>query len=243
MDRLIYLAGNGATNLMLRQDRIANNLANANSPGFRAETLAFRAVPGADPLRVHAVESAAGSDFTPGPVQRTARSLDVALQGTAWLAVQGPDGREAYTRQGNLQIGPEGALQLASGRPVLGTDGPIVVPSDAALTIAEDGTVSAVAGAQEGGAVLTLGRLKLVAPEAGELARGEDGLFRARGGTLGADEAARLVPGALEGSNVNTVDALVGMISAARQFESQMKLIQVADANDRAATQLLGPSG
>lgn len=243
MDRLIYLAGNGATNLMLRQDRIANNLANANSPGFRAETLAFRSVPTEDPVRVHAVESAAGSDFTPGPVQRTGRSLDVALQGTAWLAVQGPDGREAYTRQGNLQIGPEGALQLPGGRPVLGADGPIVVPSDAALTIAEDGTVSAVAGPQEGGAVLTLGRLKLVAPGTGELARGDDGLFRARSGALGADETAHLVPGALEGSNVNTVDALVGMISAARQFESQMKLIQVAEANDRAATQLLGISG
>ncbi len=184
MDRMIFTAMGGAANLLLRQDRIANNLANANSAGFRAETLAFRSipVPAGDGSQVNVVESAAGADFSPGPVRQTGRALDVALQGTAWLSVQGADGREAYTRQGSLQIGADGALQDAGGRPVVGSNGPIVVPVDGTLSIGEDGTVSVVSGAQENGAVAVLGQLKLASPEQRSLTRGADGLFRLPGG-------------------------------------------------------------
>ncbi|HNK17750.1 MAG TPA: flagellar basal body rod C-terminal domain-containing protein, partial [Piscinibacter sp.] len=86
-----------------------------------------------------------------------------------------------------------------------------------------------------------VGRLKLVTPEA-PLNRGTDGLFRAADGDLPADASARLQDGALEGSNVSPVETMVAMISAARQFEAQMKVLQTAEGNEKAAAQLLSVS-
>ncbi len=244
MDRLIYVAMTGAKQLMHRQDNIAHNLANASTPGFRAETLAFRSVESEQDSRVYALESATGADHTPGPVQQTGRALDVAVHGKSWLAVQSRDGGEAYTRNGSLQVSAEGILQGAGGLPVLGDGGPIAVPAGSEISIAADGTVSARPIGQARAATLTLGRLKLVTPEERELQRGGDGLFRARGGeSLAADPNARLASGSLEGSNVNTVDAVVGMIGAARQFEMQMKMLRTAEANAGAASRLLNVGG
>ncbi|MDH4191197.1 MAG: flagellar basal-body rod protein FlgF [Betaproteobacteria bacterium] len=243
MDRMIYLAMSGAKHVMHRQESVANNLANANTPGYRAETLAFRGVPTDRDARVYAIESSVGADLAAGPVQQTGRALDVAPQGGAWLAVQATDGSEAYTRNGNLQVGPNGTLQTAGGAQVLGDGGPIAVPDGAALSISADGTISAAQPGQSR-ATVALGRLKLVTPAERELSRGDDGLFRAAGGeALAADPAARVVSGALEGSNVNVVDAMVGMISAARQFEMHMKLLQTAQEDARAASQLLNVGG
>lgn len=243
MDRMIYTAMTGAKNLMLRQDNLANNLANASTPGFRGETFALRAVPageGGSSTRAMTLESTTGADMTPGPVTRTGRELDVAVDGNSWLAVQGADGREAYTRAGSLKVDASGMLTTQSGRAVMGDGGPISVPQDTELTIARDGTVSAIPNTGSRSAVVALGRIKLVTPGPGELQRGDDGLFRTRDGQPApADERASVTAGALEGSNVNPVDAMVGMIAAARQFELQMKLLSTADSNARAATQLL----
>jgi flagellar basal-body rod protein FlgF len=238
MDRMIYLSMAGAKATMQRQDVLANNLANSSTVGFRAELHAFRAVPvqgsGAS-TRVYALESTPGYDDSAGVVANTGRNLDVAMRGNAWLAVQGLDGTEAYTRGGALDVSADGTLMTRNGLTVLGDGGPIQVPANSEVSIGADGTVSARG---VNGKSTTVGRLKLVTPEA-PLERGTDGLFRAADGELPADQSARLQDGALEGSNVSPVETMVAMITAARQFEAQMRMVQTAESNEKAAAQLL----
>lgn len=246
MDRMIYTAMTGASAAAHRQQLLSNNLANASTPGFRAELATFRAVPvqgeGAS-TRVFALEATAGHLDAPGPVQMTGRSLDVAARGGAYFGVQALDGTEAYTRAGAFQIDPEGTLVTAQGLPVLSDAGaPIVVPANAQIDIGADGGVTARVGDQPPQA---LGRIKLVTPNAEQpLARGDDGLFRGPlAEPLPADAQARVQGGALEGSNVNPVEAMVGMIAVARQFELQMRMLQNGETNDRTAAQLLSLNG
>jgi len=241
MDRMIYLSMSGAKATMQRQDTLANNLANVSTPGFRAELQAFRAVPvqgsGAS-TRVYALETTTGYDGSAGPITATGRNLDVAVTGSSWLSVQALDGTEAYTRGGSFDVSSDGTLVTRSGLPVLGDGGPIQIPPNAVVSIGGDGTVSAK-GAD--GKTTAVGRLKLVTPEAA-LTRGVDGLFRAADGDLPADTNARVQDGALEGSNVSPVETMVAMISAARQFEAQMKMLSTAETNEKAASQLLSAS-
>ena len=238
MDRMIYLSMSGAKATMQRQDTLANNLANVSTPGFRAELQAFRAVPvegsGAS-TRVFSLETTTGYDATPGAITATGRNLDVAAQGNAWLTVQALDGTEAYTRGGSLEVSSDGTLTTRSGLPVMGDGGPLQIPPNSAVSIGADGTVSAKGTDGKNNAV---GKLKLVTPETA-LKRGDDGLFRGADGDLTADDKARVQDGALEGSNVSAVESMVAMISAARQFEAQMKMIQTAEANEKSASQLL----
>jgi flagellar basal-body rod protein FlgF len=246
MDRMIYTAMTGASAAAHRQQLLANNLANASTPGFRAELATFRSVPvrgeGAT-TRVFALEATAGHLEAPGPIQTTGRSLDVAVRGDAYFGVQAFDGTEAYTRAGAFQVNADGTLVTAQGQPVLSDGGaPIVVPPNAQVDIGADGSVNARVGEQPAQA---LGRIKLVTPNAdNRLQRGEDGLFRGpQGEPLPADAQARVQGGALEGSNVNPVEAMVGMIAVARQFELQMRMMQNGETNDRSAAQLLSLNG
>ncbi|NDY89957.1 flagellar basal-body rod protein FlgF [Ideonella livida] len=242
MDRMIYLSMSGAKTAMQRQDVLSHNLANVSTNGFREQMAAFRSVPvrgdGAS-TRAYALETTIGYNPDAGPVQATGRSLDVAMKGNAWLSVQGRDGTEAYTRAGALQVSTEGQLVTQAGLPVVGDGGPITVPENASVQIAGDGTVTAAVG---NGRPEPIGRLKLVTPEQA-LQRGNDGLFRSAQGDLEADPTARLQDGALEGSNVSPVETMVAMISAARQFEHQMKLLQSGEKQDQAASRLLSISG
>lgn len=239
MDRMIYLSMAGAKAAMQRQDVLSHNLANVSTNGFRAELQAFRAVPvrgdGAT-TRAYALETTIGYNDAPGVINATGRNLDVAMQGNAWLAVQGLDGTEAYTRAGALDVNAEGLLVLRNGLQVLGDGGPINVPPDSTLQIGGDGTLTAKLPT---GNPVNVGRLKLVTPEA-KMTRGEDGLFRAADGDLPADPNARLQDGALEGSNVSAVETMVSMIAAARQFEQQMKLLQIAQTQGQQSAKLLG---
>ncbi len=230
----------GAKATLQRQDVLANNLANVSTTGFRAEMQAFRAVPvrgdGAS-TRVFAAESTTGMDSRPGPVQQTGRSLDVAAQGNAWFAVQALDGTEAYTRAGSFQVNAEGQLVTPSGLPVLGDGGPITLPLNGQVEIAADGTITSTVGA---GRPQQAGKLKLVNAET-PLLRGADGLFRGPEGDLTADPAARVQSGALEGSNVSAIETMVAIISAARQFEQQMKALKTAEEREQGAAKLLAP--
>lgn len=248
MDRLIYLAMTGAQQLLQQQAVATANLANANTTGYKAETTAFRVAPIVGgpglPTRAFGVASTTGADFGAGAIEPTGRDLDVAVEGAGFLAVQALDGSEAYTRNGSFTLSPEGELRTRSGLTVLGEGGPIAVPADARITIGRDGTVSATSEGAGGSTTAVVGRLKLVNPETGALARGPDGLFRMKGGaTADADPAVVVTAGALEGSNVNPVSAMVDMINLARQFEMTMKLLQHADSNEQRATQLIGGSG
>lgn len=238
MDRMIYLSMTGAKATMQRQEVLANNLANASTPGFRAELTAFRAVPvqgSGAATRVYALESTPGYNAEPGAVQATGRNLDIAMKGNTWLAVQGLDGTEAYTRGGALDVNNEGVLVTKTGLTVMGDGGPLTIPANAQVQIAPDGTISAAVGNAK---PQTVGKLKLVTPEV-PLQRGEDGLFRGADGELGADPNARVQDGALEGSNVSPVETMIAMIAAARQFEQQMKMVHSAQEKEQSAAKLL----
>ena len=243
MDRLIYTAMTGASQAFTRQAGVANNLANASTTGFRAMEHRFRAVPvqgpGA-PTRAFVADASVANVFDQGPMMATGRPLDVAVKGDGWIAVQGENGQEAYTRAGNLQVNANGQLQTAGGYTVLSDGGPIAVPPDNSVTIAPDGTVSVVPLFGTPNSANDVGRIKLVNPPRESLTRGDDGLFRLRSGQPAeADENLRLSPETLEGSNVNPVDAMVSLISLSRQFEMQIKLLQSADSNASKATQIL----
>lgn len=243
MDRLIYTAMTGAKHTMGQQAAVSHNLANATSTGFRAELHKLRAVPVQGEglaTRAFVVDASVASNFEPGPMQHTGRPLDVAVEGKGWLAVQLPDGREAYTRDGSLQLSANGVVQTRSGLPVLGDGGPVTIPPDNEFLVGKDGTISAL---QAGGAenvINVIGRFKLVNPPEASLVRGDDGLFRLQDGAAAPqDENVRVAGGYLEGSNVSVVDQMVQMISLARQFEMQTKMLQTAEANDRAGAQVL----
>lgn len=246
MDRLIYTAMTGAAATMGQEAAVAHNLANATSTGFKAELHRLRAVPIQNtqlPTRAFVVDASVADDFTPGPLQHTNRSMDVAVQGKGWLAVQMPDGTEAYTRNGSLEVNANGILQTRSGLPVVGGGGPITVPPDVEVVVGADGTVSAVPRTGARNNTTTVGQLKLVNPPEQDMRRGGDGYFRlADGNPAPADPAVRVASGYLEGSNVNVVEQMVTMISLARHYETQTKLLSVAQEMDRSASQLVAKS-
>jgi flagellar basal-body rod protein FlgF len=243
MDRMIYLSMAGAKAAMQRQDVLSNNLANVSTNGFRAELQAFRAVPirgdGAS-TRAYSLETSVGYDDAAGPLTSTDRKLDVAMMGKSWLAVQALDGTEAYTRAGALDVNADGILVMRNGLQVQGDGGAIQAPPNSELSIGADGTVSAKTA--DSTRSIPIGKLKLVTPE-GPLQRGDDGLFRAGDGNdLEADPNARVQDGALEGSNVSPVETMVSMIASARQFEQQMKLLQIAQTQGQESAKLLSES-
>jgi flagellar basal-body rod protein FlgF len=243
MDRVIYVAMTGAREVTRQQAAVSHNLANISTHGFRQELNVFRALPvvgeGAK-TRAFVLETTPRTDFTPGTIQQTGRPLDVALRGPGWIAVQDASGQEAYTRMGHLQVSQNGILQTGAGRNVLGDAGPLATPPDQDILIAKDGTVSSVPVGIGLNAVAIAGRIKLVNPAETDLVRGEDGLFRLSSGQPAeADANVTLISGALETSNVNPAEAMVSMVSLARQFEMQMRVIRAAEDNNRSADKVL----
>ena len=189
MDRLIYTAMTGALAGARTAERlVANNLANASTTGFRAQS---RLPLGADVVRERSrrrhtrtfvLSSTPTADYTPGPIQQTGNPLDVAIQGPGWLSVQAADGSEAYTRAGNLHVDQNGQLVTANNLPVLGNGGPMSVPPGAEVTIGKDGTVSALIPGDPPTAIAMVDQLKLVNPDPATLSRSDDGLFRTADG-------------------------------------------------------------
>lgn len=243
MDRVIYIAMTGAREVTRQQAAVSHNLANISTHGFRQELNVFRALPvvgeGAK-TRAFVLETTPRTDFTPGTIQQTGRPLDIALRGPGWVAVQDASGQEAYTRMGHLQVSQNGILQTTNGLNVLGDAGPLATPPDQDILIARDGTVSSVPIGLGLNAVAIAGRIKLTNPNETDLVRGEDGLFRLKSGQPAeADANVTLISGALETSNVNPAEAMVSMVSLARQFEMQMRVIRAAEDNNRSADKVL----
>jgi flagellar basal-body rod protein FlgF len=193
--------------------------------------------------RISVASTTPGADFRHGAIEATGRDLDIAVDGDGFIAVQGRDGREGYTRNGGFDVGGDGILRTRSGLSVLGDGGPITVPENAKIEIGRDGTVSAfVAGNSKNGN--TLGRIKLVNPPTETLAKDVDGLFRViGGGTADSDPNVRVARGSIEASNVNVVETMVGMIALSRQYELTMKTISSSEANSRDSAKLLQPNG
>jgi flagellar basal-body rod protein FlgF len=243
MDRVIYVAMTGAREVTRQLAAVTNNLANVSTQGFRQQLNVFRALPvvgeGAK-TRAFVLETTPRTDFTQGVLQQTGRPLDVALRGSGFIAVQGADGKEAYTRMGHLQISQNGSLQTTNGLNVLGDGGPITIPPDQDILVGKDGTISTVPIGPTRTDIAIVGRIKLTNPAEADLLRGEDGLFRpSNGQPAPADANVTLVSGALEGSNVNPTEALVNMVSLSRQFEMDMRALRAAQDNDTSATKVL----
>lgn len=243
MDRFLYISMSGAKETLRAQTVNNHNLANASTTGFRADLSAFqsRAVAGSGhSSRAYATNATVGWDSTQGALTTTGRDLDVGVHGQGWIAVQGADGREAYTRAGDLHIEPNGQLLNGMGHQVLGEGGPISVPPHSSVLVGADGTISIVPIGQGPETTAQVGRLKLVNPPAESLARGEDGLFRMiDGADAPPDASVRVASGALEASNVNIADAMVHMIELARHFDLQVKAMRSAEENAAASAQLL----
>ncbi|MDP1607431.1 MAG: flagellar basal-body rod protein FlgF [Rhodocyclaceae bacterium] len=247
MDKLIYTAMTGASATLGRQAAVAHNLANVATHGYRAEEHRLRAAqvqthnaPTALPTRAFVVDASTHSDFSEGALMHTGGTYDIALKGRGWIALALPDGSEAYTRNGGFEISENGVMQTRGGIPVQGDGGPITIPPDSRVTIERDGTISVTAATGAQNTVTAVGRIKLVNPPEADLKRGPDGLFRLNTGAAAPlDEGVKVASGYLENSNVNPVEQMVTMISLARQFEMQIKLLTNAEMNDRAATQVL----
>ncbi|GLQ99939.1 flagellar basal-body rod protein FlgF [Dyella mobilis] len=243
MDRSVYIAMTGATQTMRAQEAVSHNLANASTVGFKSELSAFQSVPVLGPganTRINAVAQGEGQDDTQGTIQQTGRSLDVAVNGPGWIAVQAPDGSEAYTRAGNLQMDSQGNLTDSRGNPVMGAAGPISIPQSASISVGKDGTISTVPMGQGPDTIAAVGQLKLVNPDPTQMTEGSDGLMHMNdGSTADADPTVTVTPGALEASNVNASSELVKMISLSRQYEMQVRSIKTSEDDADDSTKLL----
>ncbi len=243
MDRVLYVVANGGKQLMHAQALNTHNLANANTVGFQQDLANFRTQlisgPGLE-TRAFATAEDVGVSFDKGTIQTTGRSLDVAVNGDGWLAVQSADGSEAYTRAGNLHVNANGQLLTGADHPVLGDAGPIVIPDFEQLEIGVDGSISVRPVGQQPNTLSEVGRIKLVSPEPALLVKGGDGLLRTRDNVPAvASTDVSLVSGALESSNVNSIEAMVNMIGLARQFEMQVKIMKTAEDNDASSTRMM----
>ena len=243
MDRSLYIAMSGAKQTLVAQTANSNNLANAQTTGFKSDFEQFRSMPvfgPGYPTRVYAMAERPGSDMAMGPLQTTGNDLDVAVKGDGWLAVETNDGNEAYSRSGDLRITPEGRLENGAGLAVMGNEGPIVLPPADKIDIGSDGTISIIPIGGLATDVAVIDRIKMVKPELTNLEKLNDGLMHTKDGSvLEASAEVGLVQGALEGSNVNAVSALVEMIELARNFELQTKVMKNADDNSGVSAKLM----
>ncbi|MCT2398155.1 flagellar basal body rod protein FlgF [Novosphingobium mangrovi (ex Huang et al. 2023)] len=243
MDRLIYTAVSGMNASLNRERVIASNMANAQTVGFKAEILQATPMTLDGPqLEVRSMTSTEvqGASMKDGEISQTGNPLDIAMQGDTMLAVQAPDGQESYTRRGDLSVTVTGVLQNGEGLPVIGENGPITVPPGAKMSIAPDGNVLIADPLNPDQPPQAIDRLKLVSTTGTQVTKDIAGQFRVRGGgVLPVDENARIVPGALEGSNVNASEVLVEMISAQRLFDMRTKLVQTASKLDEAGARLM----
>jgi flagellar basal-body rod protein FlgF len=176
-------------------------------------------------------------------MQTTGRELDVAINGNGWFAVQAQDGSEAYTRAGDLRITPEGLLQNGAGQQFLSEQGqPISIPPAQKIEIGRDGSISIIPQGSNATTLALVGRIKLVNPGDENLQKLEDGLMHPKqsgGQPIPADANVNLFQGALEGSNVNAMSALVEMIELSRNFEMQTKVMKTVDENAGASAKLM----
>lgn len=242
MDRLIYTAMSGATHSLMEQQISANNLANVNTAGFRAdmEMSQSATVNGSGfATRFMAQEQKSGVNDSTATAEKTERPLDVAIQGEGYIAVKDSDGSEVYTRNGNIQQNDQGELTI-DGRPVLGDNGPIVLPANAIASFGSDGTISVTPDDGDVTATMDVDRLKLVNIPIENLAKNAQGMMvTADGQAAEIDDNIKVSGGYLEGSNVSAVSEMLASISLNRQFEAQIKMMKAAEDLSDSGNRLL----
>ena len=229
MDRLGYTAMTAASRTMMSLQVRSNNLANVNTPGFRADLERARSMSvegyGYDSRHMALVENN-GVSLAGGPMIATGRTLDFAVKGTGLIVLQDGEG-EAFTRQGSMQIDSEGRLTL-NGRAVLGEGGPIELPPHDRVEIGNDGTVSIMAPGDY--LMAEVDRIRLVDVPAGDLMKNAAGLLVTRNGEPAQpSENVRLASGFLESSNVSAIEELASTMSLSRLFETQVKMMKAAE--------------
>ncbi|MBD9630988.1 flagellar basal-body rod protein FlgF [Pseudomonas sp. PDM19] len=244
MDKMLYVAMSGASQNTKAMQAHANNLANISTTGFRRDFEQARAMPvfgDSFPARVFAMSERPATDFTTGSLQETGRDLDVAAKGDAWIAVQAPDGGEAYVRTGSLEIDALGQLRTSDGMPVMGNGGPIAIPPEEKIDIGEDGTITIRGQGNNPNALATVDRIKLVTPDAKQLEKGSDGLIRMKSGQPApqVDANASVQSGVLEASNVNAVDEMTSILALSRQFELHVKMMKTAEEDSQSMARVL----
>lgn len=243
MDKMIYLAMAGTSQALELQTARANNLANVNTIGFRADLVGSTTfnVPGEgfqDGSSI--VGGLLGNDFRAGKFIPTGGPLDVAIADQGWFVLQTPDGGEAFTRAGNFKIDANGVLTSAGGLPVLGSAGVINIPQADAIMIGQDGTISVLPFGSSPGASIVIDQLKLVNPPLAQLEKGVDSFFHFKGAQSSEiDPKVTVISGGVEGSNVDAIQEMVSMISSARLYEAQMNMMRAAQENDENAAQIL----
>ncbi len=243
MDKMLYVAMTGAQNNTLGLRAHANNLANVSTSGFRRDFEQARSMPlfgETLPARVFAMSERPATDFRPGALQETGRDLDVAVGGKGWIAVQAPDGSEAYVRTASLNIDALGVLRTGNGLPVMGNAGPIAVPPEQKVEIGQDGTISIRALGEDPNVLAEVDRIKLVNPDPKSMEKGTDGLIRVKGQPeVAADATVQVTSGFLEASNVNAVEEMTAILSLSRQFELSVKMMRTAEDNSSAMARVL----
>lgn len=241
---MLYVAMSGASQNTQAMQAHANNLANISTTGFRRDFEQARAMPvfgDSFPARVFAMSERPATDFTAGALQETGRDLDVAAKGDAWIAVQAPDGGEAYVRTGSLEIDALGQLRTGDGLPVLGNGGPIAIPPEEKIEIGEDGTITVRGQGNNPNALATVDRIKLVTPDPKQLEKGTDGMIRMKQGQPAPqpDANASVQSGFLEASNVNAVEEMTSILALSRQFELHVKMMRTAEEDSQAMARVL----
>ena len=257
MDKMLYVAMSGAKQNMQALAINANNLANAKTTGFKADLAQARTMQAfgeGQPTRVFSMTERASQNFDSGALLTTGRSLDVAIKGEGWFAVQTPllsNGEvnlgtgfgqsEAYTRQGHLRVTEQGTLETSNGELVLGDNGPIILPLPVSnIQISSDGTILVQPEGAPSNEQEVVGRIKLVNPDVRLLEKGADGMFRRKDGQVELPSATVQVQGgALESSNVNPLSEMTDMIALQRQFEMHLKLMKTAEEIDASSAALL----
>lgn len=243
MDHMVYIAASGAAESMLAQAVNTHNLANASTAGFRADLIRAQSAyinNGHMDSRVHSTQQGLGVDLDKGTINATGRDLDVAINGDGWMTVIGEDGVEALSRRGDLRVNGFGQLTDGQGLQIMGNGGPIALRPYSEVEIGTDGTVSIVPLGEDASSLAVVDRIKLVNPENNELYKGTNGLVQMISGVMPLPDATvRVIPGALETSNVDSVGAMVHMIELARQFESHTKMMQTAEELDQSSAELM----
>lgn len=243
VDKMLYVAMTGASQNALAQKAHANNLANISTNGFQRDLEQARSMPvfgDSFPSRAFAMTERPATDFSEGPMVETGRDLDVTVTGKGFIAVQAPDGSEAYVRTGSLNIDALGVLRAGNGMPVIGNGGPIAIPPEQKVEVGADGTISIRSMGEDPRVMAEVDRIKLVNPDTKGLTKGLDGLIHTRDGQpADADVNVRVVSGFLEGSNVNAVEEMTSVLALSRQFELHVKMMNAAKEGDEAMARVL----
>ena len=244
MENAAYIGLSRQMTLRRELDIAANNIANADTTGFKVEQLLLGTEIGArarnDSIRPGAsfvLDRGVGRDFSQGSLQQTGRDLDFAVDGEGVFFKVQDGATEAYTRDGAFTISPEGELVTKAGLPVLGEGGPIVIdPAQGPITVADDGNIS-----QNGIAIGQLGLARF--DNLAVLSKEGDGLYRNASNATPIDAAgAQVRQGMLEGSNVNPLVEITQLIEISRAYERATKMIENVTELSRRSVERLGRS-